>query len=134
MTLGESIPVIGQFLRITYVENPGIAFGIRVANGALFTAFSVLASVFVSVLLFTHRREKGLFRFGLLLILSGAVGNLIDRILYRHVADFIDIGIHNLRWYVFNVADSSVVIGMILLAYVVFVSDRKVYPEADTPS
>lgn len=130
MALGQSIPVLGQFAKITYVENPGIAFGIRVSNGLVFTVLSILASLFICVLLFTHRKEKPLFKTALVMILSGAVGNLIDRIWFHQVADFIDIGIRNLRWYVFNVADSVVVIGMILLSYIVFISERNPQTES----
>lgn len=124
MVLGQSIPVLGQFLKLTYVENPGIAFGLRVTHGFVFTVLSILASLFIIVLLFTHRNEKPAFKTALVMILSGAVGNLIDRILFRHVADFLDIGIRNLRWYVFNVADSAVVVGMFILSYLIFISER----------
>jgi signal peptidase II len=125
MAIGQTVPVLGQFLRITYVENSGIAFGLRITHGAAFTVLSALASLFIIVLLFTHKNEKTAFKASLAVILAGAVGNLIDRICYHHVADFIDIGIRNLRWYIFNVADSAVVVGMIILSYLIFVSDLK---------
>jgi signal peptidase II len=125
MMPGQSASVFGQFFKITYVENAGIAFGLRVTHGAVFTLLSILASLFIVVLLITHKKEKTAFKASLVLILSGAVGNLIDRLLFHHVADFIDIGIRNLRWYIFNVADSAVVVGMIILSYLIFVSDGK---------
>jgi signal peptidase II len=125
MMLGQSIPVLGQVFKITYVENPGIAFGLRVAHGSVFTLLSILASLFIVVLLFTHRNEKPAFKAALVMILSGAVGNLIDRLLFSHVADFIDVGIRNLRWYVFNIADSAVVVGMLIMSYLIFISDPK---------
>jgi len=125
MSLGTSIPVLGHVLRITYVENPGIAFGIRVNNGTLFTVLSVLASVGVAVYLFTHWNEGMGVKGSLALILGGALGNLMDRILYQRVVDFIDVGIRDLRWPVFNIADSCVVIGMFLLFFSFFISDQR---------
>ena len=125
MGIGDSFNVIGQVVKITYVENPGIAFGIRVGNGTLFTVLSILASLGVLIYLFTHWDEGMGIKGSLALILGGACGNLIDRIFYRQVVDFIDIGIGNLRWPVFNLADSAVVIGMFFLFYSVFISSKK---------
>ena len=126
MFLGESFNVIGQIVKITYVENPGIAFGIRVGNGSLFTILSIIAILGVVIYLYTHWNEGIQMKTGLALILGGAVGNLIDRILFRQVADFIDVGIGTLRWPVFNVADSAVVIGMFLLFFTLFVSKKQI--------
>ncbi len=125
MTLGESIAVLKECFRITYIENPGIAFGIRVGNNTLFTILSILASAGVLIYLVLHREEKPGIQYGLVLILGGAFGNLIDRLIFRQVADFIDLGIGHLRWWVFNVADSAVVIGMIVLMITVIIADRK---------
>ncbi len=125
MTLGQSISVLGDILRLTYVENPGIAFGIRIGNSAIFTVLSILASIGVIVYLVTHWDEDFGVKAGLSLILSGAVGNLIDRLLFGHVADFIDMGIGSLRWYVYNIADASVVIGMVVLCYTVYFKPKK---------
>lgn len=120
MELGQSISIVGSFIKITYVLNPGIAFGIRVPNGIIFTMLSILASIGIVVFLVTHWHEGMAIKGSLALILGGAVGNLIDRILFREVVDFIDVGIKNLRWPVFNVADSAVVIGMFFLFLTVF--------------
>ena len=125
MFLGQSISVLGDFLKITYVENPGIAFGIRVSNGTVFTVLSALASIIIVVYLITHWNEKIGIKCGLALILGGACGNLIDRILYRQVVDFIDVGIRHVRWPVFNVADSAVVVGMIIFLVTTFLYERK---------
>jgi signal peptidase II len=129
---GQSIPVLGQVVKITYVENTGIAFGLRLGPGPVFTVLSILASLFIIVLLLTHRKEQPPFKAALVMILSGAVGNLIDRILFHQVADFIDLGVKHLRWYVFNVADTAVVVGMALLTYLILFSERK--PETESVS
>lgn len=113
--LHESISLIGNFLRFTYVENPGMAFGIRIGQNKFFTFFSLFASIAIVIYLYRIRNEKFLPRFALALILGGAIGNLIDRILFGQVADFIDFG----WWPVFNVADMAVSIGMTLLIILV---------------
>jgi len=123
--LGQSIPVLGDFFRITYVENPGIAFGIRVGNGTLFTILSIIASLIIVIYLATHWDETMGIKCGLALILGGAVGNLIDRIRFGQVVDFLDVGLKNVRWPVFNVADSAVVIGMGFFLVATILADRK---------
>jgi len=132
--LGSSISVIGDFARLTYIENPGMAFGIDVGGKLFFSLFSVIASVGILLYLYKMRNERLLFRFSLALILGGAVGNLIDRVFYGvlfndgmlfygRVVDFIDVdffnvnifGYHLSRFPIFNVADSSVTIGVLIL-------------------
>ncbi len=125
MTVGESIPILGDFFRITYVQNPGIAFGIRIANGAVFTILSLLASLGIIAYLVTHWKESNGLKAGLALILGGAFGNLIDRIIHGSVVDFIEVGVSRFHWPVFNVADSSVVIGMILLFIVLYREEKR---------
>lgn len=135
MPLGNSFPVIGDFLRITFIENPGMAFGIEVVDGKIFlTLFSIIASIGVLSYLYIMRHEKLLFRLSLALILGGAIGNLIDRVFYGviygesslfhgKVVDFIDVDFFNIyflgfqlhRFWVFNIADASVSIGLVLM-------------------
>lgn len=153
MTLGSSIPVIGDFLRVTFIENPGMAFGIEVVDGKLFlTLFSIAASAGILWYLYVMRTEKLLFRISLALILGGAVGNLIDRTFYGvlygesalfhgKVVDFIDVDFINIdllgftlnRFWVFNVADASVSIGvlMMLLFHRSFVDQEEELPAVD---
>lgn len=156
MQLGSSIPVLGDFLRITFIENPGMAFGIEVVDGKLFlTLFSILASAGILLYLYVMRTEKLLFRISLALILGGAIGNLIDRTFYGvlygeselfhgKVVDFIDIDIINIdllgfylsRFWVFNVADASVSLGvlMMLVFHRSFVDQDEQLPEIESSS
>ena len=134
MTLGTTVPVFGDFARLTYIENPGMAFGIDVGGKLFFSIFSVIASIGILFYLYKMRNERFLFRFSLAMILGGAVGNLIDRVFYGvlfndgglfygKVVDFIDVdffnvnvfGYHLSRWPIFNIADSSVTIGVLIL-------------------
>lgn len=132
--LGSSRPLIGDIIRLTYIENPGMAFGIDLGGKLFFSLFSVAASIGIIVYLYKTRKENFGFRLALALILAGAIGNLIDRVFYGilfgdaplfygRVVDFIDadffdvniLGFHLTRWPVFNVADASVTIGVLLL-------------------
>ena len=120
----ESVSVIGDILRLTYIKNPGMAFGIQIGGKLFYTIFASIACVIILVYLFRLRPENFWARFALASILGGAIGNLIDRFIYSEVVDFIDIRI--IRWPVFNFADIAVFIGMIvLIAVVIFERNRE---------
>jgi len=121
MELGESIPIIGDFFRLTYVTNTGAAFSMSFGDG-LFNKvfFLVVPLVAVVILLFLMYKDKqgGLMQVGYALILGGAIGNYIDRLAYGSVVDFLDFDFFDIiieRWPVFNVADSAIVVAFILL-------------------
>jgi signal peptidase II len=124
MSPGESVPVLGDAIRLTFVRNDGIAFGLHVGNGVVFNLLSIAACVLVAVYFWKIRREKVWIRSGVGLIFGGAVGNLVDRISAGSVVDFIDVGIRSVRWPVFNVADSAVVVGAGIL-FVLMTRDEK---------
>lgn len=111
LALGESWPAEG-FFRITRVANTGSAFGLFGGHNMVLTAASILG---VAVILWFMRTsgESMLVRTSLGLMLAGAVGNLIDRVSFGHVVDFIDVG----PWYIFNVADSAIVVGVAALVF-----------------
>lgn len=128
MPLHSSKPFIGEIFRITYVENPGIAFGINFpALKVFFSIFSGVAALAIFIYLQKNGSKMSFWeRLGLVLIMGGAIGNLIDRcfygvifgeerLFYGHVVDFIDFG-YKVNWFpVFNVADSAVTIGVSIL-------------------
>jgi signal peptidase II len=120
----QSIPVLGNWLEFRLVFNSGAAFGMKPQNILPFlhpTLFYVIFSLAAIVFLAVYYRKLGgedqSSRLGVILILAGAFGNLIDRLAFHRVTDFIDAGIPGFhpRWPTFNVADSSVCIGMALL-------------------
>jgi signal peptidase II len=123
----DSIRVIGEWLQFRLVYNHGAAFGMKPHSLLPFlhpmffyVAFSLVAIVLLSVYYRKLGREEGGARLGIALILSGAVGNnLIDRLFMHKVTDFIDAGIPGYapRWPVFNIADSAVSIGLVLLIF-----------------
>ena len=125
MTPGQSFPIIGEnFLRLTYIQNPGIAFGIQVLPGGYPMIFSLVTSLLLIAYLYHIRKRSTFLKLPLSLILGGAVGNLIDRFLWGKVVDFIDVDFPDFimsRWPVFNAADSAVTVGMCLLViYILF--------------
>lgn len=150
IAVGSSRPIWGNFLRLTYIENPGMAFGIDIGGKLFFSIFTLIASIGIFVYLFKMRNESFPFRFSLAMILGGACGNLIDRLFYGmlfddsplfygKVVDFIDMdffnvnifGYHLSRWPVFNIADASVSVGVILL---LFVHRRATHPQVSPSS
>ena len=122
LSLHGSIPVIPGFFRIIHAENPGAAFGIFADSPSplkvgLLIAFSILALMIVSVLLWKNSNTMTSTGVGLALILGGAVGNLWDRLVSRHVVDFLLFYVGQHEWPAFNVADSSIVMGAMLLVF-----------------
>ncbi len=135
MFVGQKIPVFGSLFDITFVENPGIAFGIDFGSSfkLLISIFSLLASIGIFIYLYKNRNKLFSLRLSLALILGGAVGNLFDRIFYGvfygyaplfhgRVVDFLNLRFFNLFIfdrvfgnYVFNFADMAVTTGVILL-------------------
>jgi len=109
----DSIPIIQNIFHITYVQNTGAAFS--VLRGRTYFFILVSSLMIIAIIYFAQRipRNKKLLRLMLGFVLGGAVGNLIDRIRLGFVVDFFDFRI----WPVFNVADSAVVVGMIVVAY-----------------
>jgi signal peptidase II len=134
MVLGSSLSIIGNFFKLTFIENPGMAFGIDIGGKLYLTVFSTLASIGIVYYLFKIREEALIIRISLAMILGGAIGNLIDRLfyavifengplLYGKVVDFFDVdffnvnfaGFHISRWPIFNVADAAVSVGVVML-------------------
>ena len=115
LRLYQSEPVIENFFHLTYVTNEGMAFGLTLPGGKhILLILTILLTGFIIGFVWKERNGHPFIKFGLALILSGAIGNLIDRILYGKVVDFIDIMFGDFHWYIFNIADSSVTIGMFL--------------------
>lgn len=129
------ITVLGEFIKFVYVENAGIAFGLQFGEFKIFlTLFSIFASIFLTILLVKLKNHHLWVQISFAFILSGAVGNLIDRLFYGvifgysplfygRVVDFIQVDIpdisigkiHYTHWPVFNLADSCVSVGVVLL-------------------
>ena len=120
MSLHESFVVVGGFLNITYVRNPGAAFSFladapAVFRSVFFISVTILAIILVFYYITKSKIEEPFMIFSLSLILSGAVGNLIDRLRYGEVVDFIDVYVSSYHWPAFNVADSAITVGAVIM-------------------
>lgn len=135
---GESIPVIGNFFKITFIENPGMAFGFDPGSDYKFwiSLFSLAASIGLFIYLYFAKTKSLSLRIAIAMILGGAVGNLIDRALYGiffnyapafygKVVDFFDFDFFDFsilgrsyeRWPIFNIADAAVTVGVLILLF-----------------
>ncbi len=120
--LHESVSVIEGFFNITYVRNPGAAFGFLAGASAGFRFFffiSITLAVIGMILYYIWKsHDKEMFEtFSLSLILSGALGNMIDRVRFGEVIDFIDVYIGSHHWPAFNIADSAISVGAAFLIF-----------------
>lgn len=122
--LGESWPESWP-VRLTYVENTGSAFGLFTGQ-TIFLIFASIIALGIVVFMFRQAGTSSLpLRISLGLMLGGGVSNLVDRVRFHGVTDFLDLRV----WPIFNIADSSVVIGIALLAFIMFIRERKAAPE-----
>ena len=105
-----------KFLNITLVWNEGIAFGLFSASHEYWYNFLTIVISFVALtILIMSIRQDGVQKYFLLLVFGGALGNLYDRIFFKAVPDFIDLHVGNFHWFVFNIADIFITIGVIML-------------------
>jgi|SRR5690554_3447280 len=137
MQLGESLSVLGDFFRLTYITNTGAAFSFSLGNDEINRLFFIVVSIVaILVFLFLLIKERRLItRIAYALILGGAFGNLIDRILYGAVIDFFDFKFFSFimeRWPVFNIADSAIVIAIFLLLFDLIVAPKDEKPGEGT--
>lgn len=141
---GESVQVLGDFLRFTFVYNEGGAFGLRLGNYIFYTVMAIAAAIVIIIYMTKTKETSAFSRILMALVIGGAIGNLIDRIAYGQVIDFIDVNIPDIkippfmlwswhfdgyeleRWFIFNIADSSLTIGLIgFLIYLLFKKNDK---------
>jgi len=120
MSMYESFTVVKGLFNITYVRNPGAAFGFLAgaAPGFRYVFFLTVTAIAIGLILYYIQKSAAKSRllvFSLSLILAGAVGNLIDRIRFEEVIDFLDVYIGSHHWPAFNIADSAISIGAVVL-------------------
>ena len=142
MNIEDSIPVLGSFFQITYIENDGAAFGVQLGSPKLFIMLSVIAAILVFYYLLRMRDKNWLPQLALAFIAAGAIGNLTDRFIHGKVVDFLDVEFFDIfipsfnilgytfseysmtRWPIFNVADIAITCGMIIIiSYLILIGD-----------
>jgi signal peptidase II len=120
--INESAKNLGNFiletnyLNIRLIWNEGIAFGLLSFNSRFFyNSLSILILVIILIVLYMITQSNGLKKYSLILIFSGALGNFYDRIFYQAVPDFIDFHINNFHWFIFNLADIYITLGVLFM-------------------
>ena len=121
MRLGESIPVVPDFFHLTYITNPGAAFGILPNQRVFFLVMGLALLVLFAFFYPRLKKSDRLLKFGVICLVSGSTANLIDRVQTGAVVDFFDFRV----WPIFNVADVAVVAGMFVMIYVIIFMDDK---------
>jgi len=148
MDYGSSKSVIGNFFRITFIENPGMAFGIELGGKLTLSLFTIAATILILYFIYINKNESLYLRIALAFILGGAIGNLIDRIFYGvfygyaplfygRVVDFFHFDIPDFKflgkvfysWPIFNIADIAVSVGFMMIIF----GYRKVFKKDTKP-
>ena len=123
---GEVNFSVTSFLNFDLIWNEGIAFGLLSFNDKFYyNLITLLIALITSIIIWLANKSKGVEKLGFLMIVGGSLGNLFDRIFYSSVPDFIDISINNFHWFIFNVADIFITIGVILLIILEFFKKKK---------
>lgn len=123
--LGAARPVLGDYVRIVHAQNTGAAFGLLPERTTLLSVLSVVA---VLAIVYYYRQiasNSSLVSATLGMQLGGAFGNLLDRVTQGYVVDFVDIGFGDIRFWAFNVADSSIVVGIILVTAALWYEEHR---------
>ena len=123
--LGTARPIIGDYVRIVHAQNTGAAFGLLPERTTLLSVLSVVA---VLAIVYYYRQiasNSALVSATLGMQLGGAFGNLLDRITQGYVVDFVDVGVGDIRFWAFNVADSSIVVGIILVTAALWYEEHR---------
>ena len=114
-----------KFLNIYLIWNEGIAFGLfSFYQDNLYNILTVIILIIILIILFFLIKAEGLKKYALLMVFGGAIGNLFDRIFYKAVPDFIDFHVGNFHWFIFNVSDIFITVGIIFLIYLEFVDNK----------
>jgi signal peptidase II len=115
-----------KFLNITLIWNEGIAFGLLSFDQAnLYNILTILILFVILIISFMITKNVGIKKYSLILILGGALGNVYDRIFYKAVPDFIDMHIGNFHWFIFNVSDIFITVGVIFMILLEIVGNNK---------
>jgi len=123
--LGTARPIVSDYVRIVHAQNTGAAFGLLPERTTLLSVLSVVA---VLAIVYYYRQiasSSSLVSATLGMQLGGAFGNLLDRVTQGYVVDFVDVGVGDIRFWAFNVADSSIVVGIILVTAALWYEDHR---------
>jgi signal peptidase II len=132
--LGTARPIVGDYVRIVHAQNTGAAFGLLPERTTLLSVLSVVA---VLAIVYYYRQiasTSWLVSATLGMQLGGAFGNLLDRVTQGYVVDFVDVGVGEIRFWAFNVADSSIVVGIILVTVALWYEEHRTASSTPKPA
>ena len=109
---------ISKFLNITLIWNEGIAFGLLALRENLYNILTCIIFFIILIIIYILFKSTGFKRYSLLFILGGAIGNLYDRVYYKAVPDFIDFHVGEFHWFIFNIADVFITVGIIFMIFI----------------
>jgi len=126
--LNYSVKVVEDFFNLTHIRNSGVAFGLFASQQSeykalMFITISTIAIIAILIIFHQTPKEKKMVQTGLILIFSGAIGNLIDRVLHGEVIDFVDFFINRHHFPAFNIADSCITVGVAMMVIDLFVGE-----------
>ena len=125
---GGSEIIKSKFLNIYLIWNEGIAFGLlSFDERSLYNFLTLFIFIIIFIILYVITKSRGLKKYSLLMILGGALGNVFDRIIYKAVPDFFDFHVGNFHWFIFNVSDIFISIGVILMVILEIFDKPKKY-------
>ena len=115
-----------KFLNFQLIWNEGIAFGLlSFENDFIYHSISLLITLIILILIIMLIKSKNVEKIGFALISGGAIGNLFDRIMFKSVPDFIDFHVNNFHWFIFNVADIFITVGVIFMILIEIIANKK---------
>ena len=115
-----------KYLNISLIWNEGIAFGLfSFSKTIIYDLLTLFISIVILVIFIMLIKSKDLRKYPLLMIFGGAIGNLYDRVFYKAVPDFIDLHVNNFHWFIFNVADIFITVGVIFMILIEIIANKK---------
>ena len=115
-----------KYLNINLIWNEGIAFGLfSSADKTFYNFLTIFILIIILIIIIMLNKSEGLKKYSLLMILGGALGNLYDRVFNKAVPDFIDIHVEEFHWFIFNVADIFITLGVIFMIFLEFTDNKK---------
>jgi signal peptidase II len=125
LAVGQSLPLVNNIIKLTYVRNTGAAFSLFVGFSPYLAVIGLVVAVVVIYLHYRTPPRNAIMQIGLALILGGSCGNLLDRVFRSYVIDYLDFVV----WPVFNLADIMINAGVIMLAYKLFAKEQQDVPD-----
>jgi len=116
---------ITSFLSFNLIWNDGIAFGLfSLEDKFYYNLLSIIIIIVILIIFYLMIKSKGIEKYAYIMLLGGSLGNIFDRLIYSKVPDFIDLHFNNFNWFIFNVADIFITLGVILLVYLEFLKKK----------